>query len=436
MLLLLLLTACGAGAETIDVRYHAATGMYVAEPGPRESAKPGERIVVLSYPFATVTNVYLEVKGQGEVLAAATFAATDGPAVETPVRTPGGWLGGTRGQTSLTLRLAAPAGAEPVRLVADCGRSRRALDARVLPPPTPVDDEAGAVACQAETGVDLRPRNAYYAVRGTRLSAAQMRAHGGTVTEARRFETAFYVVNANTHAVTGRLEVVVPPWARVEATRVGFRYAGDPLFGIPQPPDSIVINDEPPLVPHASGWASGARHHGYIRMATNDTMTLTWNRFRPHSREPRSFSLHNPVSFKGQAHYEYLRQDGRWASLDRSPWMTCPIPADAARAPFKLRATCVGGVDRGNFSVQGLLSIPRNALLADDHFLPINDGDGRGSPLAGWELQGCIERDGQRLLVLSFGLEGSTSPLLLHDRRFSGLANPGPQVLVKVWTEP
>lgn len=435
---LLLLSACAARGdepEAIDTRYHAETGMYVADLGPHVATGRRERVVGLAYRFATVTNVYLEVTGQGPVLVAVKTAGETGAAMPVTLLSPGGWLVGTTGRTSLILGLEAQGGARATRIVADCGRSRQALDARFLPPPILIDDEAGAVACQAEAGVDLRPRNVYYAVRDTQLTAAQMRAHGGTVTEARRFETAFHVVNANTHAVTGRLEVVVPPWARAESTRVGFRYAGDPLFGIPQPPDSIVINNEPPLIPGASGWASGATHYGYIRMATNDTLTLTWNRFRKHTKDTRSFSLHNPVSFKGHVLYEYLRQDGRWAPLAGSPWMTCPIPADAAYTPFKLRATCVGGVDRGSFSVQGLLSIPRGDLLSDDYFLPLDDGDGRGTPLAGWRMEGCMEQDGRRVLILSFGLAANPSPLLSHDQLFSSLTTPGPQVLVKVSAE-
>lgn len=439
LVLPLLLAACaarGGEPEAVDARYHAETGMYVADLGSHVAAQQEKRIVRLAYPFAPVTNVYLEMTGQGTVLATVMSADSDSPIAETALRSPGGWLGGTMGQTFLTLGLEARGGARPTRIVADCGRSWQVLESRFLPPLTPCEGEVGSVDCQAEAGVDLRPRNAYYAVRGTRLTAAQMNTYGEVVAEERRFETAFYVVNANAHAVTGRLEVVVPPWARTETMHVGFRYAGDPLFGIPQPPDSIVINDESPLVPRPSGWAFDATSHGYRRMGTNDTMTLTWNRFRPHFQEPRSLSLHNPVTFRGQALYEYLHKDGRWALLNRSPWMTCPIPSDAARAPFKLRVTCVGGVDQGSFSVQGLLSIPRGALLAEDHFLPISDGDGRGTPLDGWGIEGLVERDGRRLLILSFGLKGSVNPLLLHDRSFSGLTNPGPQVLVKIWAEP
>ncbi len=164
-------------------------------------------------------------------------------------------------------------------------------------------------------------------------------------------------------------------------------------------------------------------------------MTLVWNRVRTHAKEARAFSMHNPVSFKGQARYEVLRQDGRWVPLERSPWMTCPIPVNASQEPFKVRATCLGGVDRGNFSVQGLLSIPRGDLLADDYFLPLDDGDGRGTPLTGWRIADCIAQDGQCKLILAFGLEANTSPLLAHDQRFSSLTTPGPQVLVKVSAE-
>ena len=428
-LLCLVLTAGLAQAieaPNSNVRYHPETGMYQCDLGNQALTNGQEVVLELTYPFATVTNLYLQLDGQVKLIpTSGTNQTADAIA---PLTAPGGWLSGTTGLKSPSIKLRAQGTVRLKSITADCGRSQRVLQLRALSPLQPVLDEIGSVRYQSEDPVELHPRDAYYAIAAPHLSAAQMHRYSDLNNTTNRFETTFFVSNPNQRTVTGRLEITLPTWANTANTRVYFHTVGDSIFGISQPPDSLQFNDETPLVPETSGWANTP----YRKMATNDTMTITWNQFRHHARETRDFSLHNTVSFKGRARYDYLRQDGSWAVLNQSPWMTCPIPADASRSPFQLRVTCLGDVDRGNFSANGNLLIPRTLLVEDDYFLPIDDGDGRGNPLGGWNVDGIDTQSAQNILGVSFRLDANPNPLQLKARGTSSLTGPGPQVLVKV----
>lgn len=404
----------------LQPRYDGETGMFVIDNIRESIQKETTMFIKIEYPFETKKEVFVEAKGELEVSVSETGENWKGPfAIQNK-----GFIPETNGKKVLHLKVYSKKGAQIQNLTADCGRSKSILEKLILPQTIETKQKTGTVEIvSGKESVVLHPVNFYYGISETRLSAGQMKTYSDVFETANTFVLYFLVENRSLLDINGVISVVLPEYANKNNTKVYFQYAGD-FSGISQPPDTIAFNDEKPLVPDERGWVSPL----YRKVKKGDVMTVTWNKLRSHKKQTTHFSSHLPVSFKGDVLWEYKRNDGTWGGLYESPWVSAKIPDDASRNPFQVRATCLDGEDKGTFSLQAIAFITKSELSEQDYFLPIDDADGRGSPLTGWSIAEIKDN----VLYLNFHLKANPNPLLTANKTYSLLLNPGHQTKIKI----
>ncbi|MCX7705113.1 MAG: hypothetical protein N2115_02495 [bacterium] len=421
-----LLVYCQTEWIQLQPVYIADVGMFVVDSGnqPLKIEKETQKFIRFEYPFATIKEIFIELRGEMEVYVLEEDEKWKGPFLVTDR----GFIPETKGRKTLCLKVFSKKGAQVQRITADCGRSKKVLEQMSLPQTIETIKTTGDLEIvSGQESLILHPTKYYYAISETKLTPSQMRTYSETIETENSFSVGFLVENRAFQDIEGLLSVVLPGYARKENTKVYFQYAGD-SFGISQPPDTIQFNDEKPYIPGETGWAGPA----YRQVKKGDVMTITWNKLRSHRQPTTHFSSHLPVSFKGDVLWEYRKKDGTWEVLQQKPWVSAKIPEDASRNPFQIRATCTGNEDKGKFSVQALAIIPQNILSEEDYFLPIDDSDGRNNPLSGWSIKEMRKQGENTVLILNLQLKANPNPLLTENRSYSSLLNPGHQARIKI----